>query len=268
MTSIATSIKDFNKSFAIQLRVIYALLMREIITRYGRHNIGFAWLFVEPMLFTIGIATLWYTLKNTHGSDLPIIPFAITGYSTVLLWRNVANRVTHAVEANTGLLYHRNVKVIDVFLARMLLEVSGATMSFLILSALCIIVGLMSLPYDFLIIVQGWGLLIWFSLALGLIVGSLATLSDIVDRLWHTFTYLLFPLSGAAYMASWLPSQLREYVLYLPMVNATEIIRFGYYGSMVETYGNAIYLIKCNLVFSFLGLLAVRYVSKRVESHH
>lgn len=248
--------------------MIYALLMREIITRYGRHNIGFAWLFVEPMLFTTGITVLWYTLKNTHGSDLPIVAFAVTGYSTVLLWRNVANRVTHAVEANTGLLYHRNVKVLDVFLARMLLEVSGATMSFLFLSFVFFASGFMRMPADFLVMFQGWFLLAWFALGLGMIVGSLAALSDLVDRLWHTFTYLLFPLSGAAYMVSWLPHQLQEYVLYLPMVHATEIIRQGYYGDMVSTFGDASYLIKCNLIFLFVGLLAVRYVSKKVESYH
>ena len=267
-TSYKKEIIEFFKSLRIQLRVIYALLMREIITRYGRHNIGFAWLFLEPMLFTTGITVLWYTLKNTHGSDLPIVPFAVTGYSTVLLWRNVANRVTHAVEANTGLLYHRNVKVLDVFLARMLLEVLGATMSFLILSFTFFFVDLMTVPSNFLMMFQGWFLLAWFALGLGMIVGSLAALSDIVDRLWHTFTYLLFPLSGAAYMVSWLPYQLQEYVLFLPMVHATEIIRQGYYGDIVNTFGDSYYLIKCNMVFSFLGLLAVRYVSKKIEGHH
>ena len=43
----------------IQKRVISALLMREILTRYGRHNIGFLWLFAEPMIFTVGVTVLW-----------------------------------------------------------------------------------------------------------------------------------------------------------------------------------------------------------------
>lgn len=44
---------SFWESLAIQRRVIGALLMREIITRYGRNNIGFLWLFVEPLLMTL-----------------------------------------------------------------------------------------------------------------------------------------------------------------------------------------------------------------------
>jgi len=46
---------DFLRSLVIQTRVIGALVMREIITRYGRHNIGFMWVFVEPMMFTGGV---------------------------------------------------------------------------------------------------------------------------------------------------------------------------------------------------------------------
>jgi capsular polysaccharide transport system permease protein len=46
-------------SLGIQRRVLYALLMREIITRFGRENLGVLWLVAEPMLFTLGVATLW-----------------------------------------------------------------------------------------------------------------------------------------------------------------------------------------------------------------
>lgn len=265
MTSYVSLFKSFHRSFKIQLRVIYALLMREIITRYGRHNIGFAWLFVEPMLFTLGITVLWYNLKTASGNSIPIVPFAITGYSTVLMWRNSANRVIHAIEANIGLLYHRNVKVLDVFLARMLLEIFGATISFLLLSVIFFSIGIMGLPEDFLLIIQGWVLLAWFSLALGLVVASFAELSELVDRFWHTITYLLFPLSGAAFMVHWLPEKLQNIVLYLPMLHSVEMIRHGYYGSVISTYEDLNYLIWSNLILSFVGLFMVKYVSSKVE---
>jgi hypothetical protein len=78
---------SLRRSWSIQRRVIWALLLREIMTRYGRHNIGFLWLFVEPMLFTLGVTALWTATQSAHGSNLPIVAFAITGYSSVLLWR-------------------------------------------------------------------------------------------------------------------------------------------------------------------------------------
>ena len=50
---------SLRRSLAIQSRIVRALLLREILTRFGRHNIGFLWLFVEPMLFTLGGCGVW-----------------------------------------------------------------------------------------------------------------------------------------------------------------------------------------------------------------
>src|SRR6185436_16405858 len=113
---------SFSASLRIQFRVIGALLMREIITRYGRDNLGFLWLFVEPMLFTVGVTALWTLLSLHQTFSLPIVAFAVTGYSTVLLWRNCASRCAWAINPNLGLLHHRNVKVLDLFITRILLE--------------------------------------------------------------------------------------------------------------------------------------------------
>ncbi len=266
MTNYLSSIKSFHHSFKIQLRVIYALLMREIITRYGRHNIGFAWLFVEPMVFTLGVAALWSFLKDAHGASYSIIPFAITGYSTILMWRNSANRVGNAVEANIGLLYHKNVKVLDVFLARIFLESIGATISLTVLMLFFIIVGGIDFPDNFLLMVYGWLLLFWFTIALSLFVGAMFQLSEVLDRLWHAVTYLLFPISGAGFFVDWMPENIQDILLCLPMVHSTEMLRHGYYGDLVPTYENPSYLIWFNVCLSFIGLVLVRHISNKLEA--
>lgn len=238
--------------------------MREIITRFGRHNIGFLWLFAEPMVFTLGVAALWTASKSLHGNQLPIVGFAITGYSSVLLWRNCANRCAKAIEANTALLFHRNVKVIDIMLARIILEIAGATISFIVLSAIFISVGLMAMPVDISTMLVAWFLTAWLATALALNVGVLSELSEVFDRLWHAFTYLLFPLSGAAFLVDWLPEQARTFVLYVPMVHGTEMLRHGYYGDIITTYENPSYLIICSMVLTLIGLVGIRYLSTRI----
>ncbi len=248
----------------IQRRVVYALLMREIITRYGRHNIGFLWLFVEPMVFTLGVTALWTATKAAHGSDLPIVGFAVTGYSSVLLWRNVASRCAKAIEANAALLFHRNVKVIDIMLARIILEIAGATISFIVLSAIFIAVGLMALPADIFTMMIAWFLTAWFATGLALNVGVLSELSEVFERLWHAFTYILFPLSGAAFLVDWLPEMFKNVVLYVPMVHGTEMLRHGYYGDLVNTYENPAYLMIFSLVLTGTGLFGIKYMSKRI----
>src|SRR5579863_6915692 len=98
---------SFFHSLAIQIRVVHALLMREIITRFGRDNLGVLWLVGEPMIFTLGVATLWTMAGLSHVTTIPVIAFAVTGYSSVLMWRNAASHSSMAVEHNKALLYHR-----------------------------------------------------------------------------------------------------------------------------------------------------------------
>ena len=255
----------FVRSLTIQIRVIGALLMREVITRYGRHNIGFMWLFLEPMLFTLGVTALWTITKTAHGSNLPIVPFAITGYSSVLLWRNGSGRCAKAIEPNLSLLYHRNVRVIDVFFSRLILEIAGITISLIVISLICISFDWMQVPADILTMVIAWILLAWFAAALGLVVGAISERSEMFERLWHTVMYLLFPLSGALFMVDWLPKAAQEIVFWLPMVHGTEMLRHGYFGDSVRTYENPSYFIFINLITSFIGLALVKETGRRVE---
>lgn len=248
----------------IQARVIWALLMREIITRYGRHNIGFMWMFVEPMMFTLGVAALWSFAGFSHGSSIPIVAFAVTGYSAVLLWRNMPNRTVGAVEPNLALMYHRNVKVMDIFASRILLEVAGATMSFTILSLLFIAIGWMPYPEDIMKVLVGWFMLAWFGGALAFTVGGLSAMSEVVDKVWHPITYLMFPLSGAMFMVEWLPETAQKILLYLPMVHGVEILREGYFGSAVRAHYDIAYMGVICLCLTLLGLSLTREVGRRV----
>ena len=255
----------FKQSLIVQGRVIHALLMREVITRFGRQNLGVLWLVAEPMVFTLGVAALWSAAGMAHGSSLPIVAFAITGYSSVLLWRNCANRASMAITQNKSLLFHRNVRVVDVLFTRSLLEIGGASGSFLVLSMIFIGVGAMAAPADPLLVVAGWLMLSWFGISLSLIIGAATAYSHIAEKLWHPAAYLLFPLSGAAFMVDWLSADFQQIVLLLPMVHGVEMLRDGFFGHSTRTHYDAGYMAICCLVLTLIGLALSREAGKRVE---
>ncbi|PEQ13806.1 sugar ABC transporter permease [Novosphingobium sp. PC22D] len=252
------------ESLAIQIRILGALLIREMLTRYGRHNIGFLWLFVEPMLFTLGVTALWTATKSVHGSDLPIVAFALTGYSSVLLWRNMPSRCIGALWANLALMYHRNIKVLDIYLARLILEFGGATISFTTLALVFITLGWLEPPQDILEIVGGWLIIAWFGSALAIWLGALSHESELVDKLWHPFSYLMFPLSGAAFLVDALPKFAQEAVLWIPIVHGVEIVREGWFGEHARAHYDLGYVLPFCLVLSFVALIQVRKTARRV----
>ena len=86
-------------------------------------------------------------------------------------------------------------------------------------------------PENPLEVVGAWLLTAWFGGAFAMFLGSLAERSETIEKLWHPVAYLLFPLSGAAYLVDALPKSFQNAALWLPMVNGAEMVREGYFGS-------------------------------------
>ncbi|AWX15656.1 sugar ABC transporter permease [Mergibacter septicus] len=255
----------FKQSLVIQGRVIGALIMREIITRYGRNNIGFLWLFVEPLLFTLVIVLMWKFFRANHYSTLNIIAFVITGYPMAMMWRNTSNRVIGAISANISLLYHRNVRVLDTLVSRMLLEIAGATIAQIVIMAVLMLVGWINLPVDVFEMLLAWLLMAFFAIGLGLIISSIVYYFEAFGKIWGTLSFVMLPLSGAFFFVNSFPPKIQQYLLYLPMVNGTEMFRDGYFGHSVTTHFDPMFILKCDLIMLFIGLVLVKRFSKGIE---
>ena len=76
--------------------------------------------------------------------------------------------------------------------------------------------------------------------------------------------YLLFPLSGAAFLVDALPPAFREVVLYLPMVHGVELLREGYFGSHFTAHYDLAYMGSVTLVMTVIGLAELRSLGSRV----
>ena len=247
-------------SWKIARRVIGALVLRELLTRYGRNNIGFLWLFVEPMLFVAVVTAVWTATRRLHGSDIPIVAFALTGYTSMLLWRGMPGRCMGALKSNRTLLYHRQVTIMDVYVARVLLETMAITTSFVALGIIFCALEWTPAPGDAMQVLEGWLLLAWFGIGFGLTVAGLAQKYPVVENLWAPFSYVLMPFSGVAYVADALPQTMRDVVLWLPMLNALEYLREGWFGSVMHAHYDIPYVVVFNMILSFIGISLVRQI--------
>ncbi len=231
--------------------------MREILTRFGRHNIGFLWLFVEPMVFTLAITILWNMLHDSK-EGMSVTAFVMTGYSTLLLWRNMPSRCASALQPNYSLLFHRQVRPLDIYCSRVALEAIGATTSLITLTLLFSAAGLMELPKNILWASFGWLMLMWYASAVALTVGALSEKSEIVDKIWHPFMYIMVPLSGCFFTVASVPEQFREILLYNPMISWVEIFREGYMGDSHVWFYHVLYATTCNMVLTLIAFSLVR----------
>ena len=116
---------SFASAWAVQRRVIGALLMREIQARWGRRNLGFAWLFFEPLVFALPVLAMWSLMHHGANSGVPFLAFMWSGYLPLLMFRHVTSHCLYAVRSGGALFYHRDITPFDVVFARIGLEVIG-----------------------------------------------------------------------------------------------------------------------------------------------
>ena len=139
--------------WAIQQRVIVALVRRELATRFGRENIGFLWMMAEPLLFPALVALGWRLLRGPSEHGLSVIAFVVTGYVPLTLFRHAVGRSVGVFSANSGLLYHRQIGLVDLIFVRVLIEVVGAMMAYVGIAGLLIWCGAFPVPADMVMLV-------------------------------------------------------------------------------------------------------------------
>jgi capsular polysaccharide transport system permease protein len=256
----------FRQSWAAQRRVLGALVMRDIQTRWGRRNLGFAWLFLEPLVFAFPVLTMWSMMRPSHDHGIPVIAFLWSGYLPLLLFRHVTALAMYSVRTNGALMYHRAVQPLDLVVARCGLEVIGNLAaifsSFMIFYAL----GLVEWPQNVPLLLLGVFYMAWWSCAVCLVVAGLSERTDLVEHIWPPFSYIYMPISGFFYLAAWLPPSLREVALtVLPSLHSYEMIRSGLFGGQIQAFYDIQYVTTYLAILTLFGLWLVRNVREYIE---
>jgi capsular polysaccharide transport system permease protein len=257
-------VPSLSQGWNIQVRVIGALMIRELTTRFGRENIGFLWIMVEPLLFAVLVGVLWRVMKGPFEFGIDIVAFTVSGYIPLVLFRSSVNRGVKTFTANGGLLYHRQVTILDLLLVRFLIELIGHMMAYLFIGLVLGVFGIFPVPYDLGFMLLGGFYFALFSFAVMLVVAPLSEFSETVEKVVPITTYLMVPFSGAFFLVSSLAPEAARIALYSPPVHGMEMMRYGLFGPSIDPrfdyVSPLIFCIPCMV----LGLLLCRLVRKRL----
>jgi capsular polysaccharide transport system permease protein len=245
----------------IQTRVIGALMIRELTTRFGRENIGFLWMMVEPLLFAVLVSIMWTVLRaDEHG--ISVAAFIVTGYIPLTLFRNAVSRSIGLFTANGSLMYHRQIKVLDFIFVRVFIEMIGSMMAYIFIGIVLYSLGLFPMPYDIGYVIAGWFLYCLFTLSVCSILAPLSEMSEVLEKLIPVTTYIMIPFSGTFNMVSWLAPKLRGVMYWSPPVNAMEMMRYGIFGDRVTPYFDPLVPLGVSMVCLVVGLALCRRIRR------
>ncbi len=240
-------------------------MLRELATRYGRDNAGFFWIILEPMMFTVGVIFMYRGIMGPYDRSINLVPFILTGYMPLVMIRHTVMYSMNAAKMNGQLLYHRAVSVLDLFMARTILEVIGVTLGFFIIFGMMLAVGLAPIPYDIGLMYQGWFIDALTGVGLAFMLGAISEIFEVVERIVGLAMYLLVPISGTLFLSDWLPESVRGLALSLPFLNCTEMIRAGLFGPSIHPHYYAGYTALVAMTMVVVGLMLVRQVRSHLD---
>jgi capsular polysaccharide transport system permease protein len=246
-------------------RVLHALVLREIMTRFGRENLGFVWLVLEPLILTTMVMIGWTIIYGSAKHGVTIVQLVLTGYSMLTLWRHIIGRFTHCFRHNAGLMFHRNVKPMDTIFARLFLESVGTLVSFFVSYTVLYVIDWIPPIHDTLLLLTAWILLTFFAFSAALIVSALCELWEPTEKFIQPLMYITIPLTGAFFMLSWIPSDYHDALLLSPMINTVEMFRAALIGPSTQTYYHPDYVILVSLVLTAFGLLLMRKAQAHIR---
>lgn len=248
-----------------QLRVIGALVMREIHTRFGRENLGYAWLFLEPMILAGSVATLQKIAGHGLPGGLPTFSYYIVSYTPYYLFRSLLTRAASSFEANHSLFFHARVTLLDTLIARTILETAAVLIALAIfLAGVGAVTG--EWPHDPLMVAGGIVQMALLGHGLALLICASSVLgAHNIDRIVHPFTYFTIPITGAFFMVWWLPTEAQRWALMVPTVHIYEFIREAHFGPVVPYTYDLGFLFSVIVVLNVAGMLAMRAARRHLE---
>ena len=250
----------------VQMRAVHALIVRDMMMRYGRANIGFLWVVLEPMILTAGVLVLWSALKAPYEHGVQIISLVMTGYMPLTLWRHMTQAGVFAFRRSMSLLYHRHITLLDAFIARMILEMIGTTTALVIVYLILFAAGLVSPFDDPGLALLGWVAMAMLSLGVAACIAVLTEYFEASEKFIQPFQYFMLPLSGAFFMIEWLPYDVQQLALLNPTVHCYEMIRAGLFGGGVVTHYTPWYPALCGVVLLAAGISRFEAVRDRLHT--
>jgi capsular polysaccharide transport system permease protein len=239
-------------------------MIRELVTRFGRENIGFLWMMAEPLLFAGLVGVMWRYLHGPEEHGVSIVAFIASGYIPLTLFRQSVQRSTRIFSVNGSLLYHRQIKILDFIFVRFLIEVIGAMMAFVFIAAILIVLNEFPVPADIGALLAGWFLYCMFTFSLCLVLAPLSEMSDVLEKLTPVTIYITIPFTGTFTMISWLAPQLQGLMLYSPFMSPMELMRHGIFGDRVHAIWDVTVPISSTIILTVIGLTLCRRVRRRL----
>ncbi|TCU32296.1 ABC transporter permease [Rhizobium azibense] len=236
------------------IRVVAALLIREMSTRFGNKPGGYIWAILDPAAHIAFMSVIFMAIARLPalGTSFPL--FFATGYIAFQFYAAMCSFLNGAIKSNRTLLSYPNVAPIDTIVARYVLQ--AATTIFVAICVLGAIIVTMHQPPELY-----WPAILEAALAATLLGLGFGIFNTIVflrypfyEQVFNIVNRPMFLISGVFFLPDALPGPMREIVLFNPLVHVVMLFRQGFYPQYRAAELDMFYLYSFVFTAIFAGL--------------
>lgn len=258
----AGSLHRKKRPFA-SLRTITALVLREMVTTYGRSPGGYVWAVLEPVA-GIALLTLIFSAgfrSPALGTSFPL--FYATGMLPFLMFTDVSGKISLAILFSKPLLAYPAVTYMDAILARFVVNMlTQLLVSYVLLGGIMLFFDTQIVP-DYPTIVLGFAMAAMLALGIGTLNCYLFVRVPLWQRAWSILMRPMFIISCIFFIFDTIPQPYRDILWYNPLVHIVGLMRRGFYANYDAAYVSLMYLTGVSMV-CFLAGIVLLYRGHRV----
>lgn len=241
-------------SLAIFSSVIFALLLREIQTRFGSKKFGYFWALFDALTLIVGLAIFRGIIIKANIKGVEVVVFIAISFLAYFLFRNIVTQSMNAFSANKALFNYKQVKPIDTIFSRVIIEILLTLFASIILIAIGLYVGFDLRIQNFNMVLLAILWLILFAMGIGIFT---AVVSSFYEWFQKLISFIMMPLlvgSGLFYTVDSLPQEYQKYILYNPLIHFMEMIHGYYFYTLDTQYVDYVYMTYWTLIPLSSGL--------------
>ena len=216
---------------------------------------GAVWMLLEPICHLLIFSLLFSLIrgKSVAGIDFPV--FVLVGMAPFLLFRNTALRLMDSPKENRSLFAYKQIKPLDTYIARALVEFSISATVYAIL-----VFGFAWYGFDMSVKAPiQWVLTILlgllFAFGLGVLLSLIAHAIPGSKLFIRMMFFPLYFISGVLIPAAYLPHAMLPLLLLNPFLHLLELIRAEIFPFYMPVDGVSLhYVIAFSLVLLFVSL--------------
>ena len=236
-------------------RTIFALMLREMSTTYGRSPGGYIWAVLEPAVGILLLTAIFSAAFRTPplGVNFPI--FYASGLVPFTLFLTVNGKMGIALLFSKPLLEYPTVTFVDALLARFLTNVITQLMVAYVIIGFILIAYATQTILDMPRIILGFTMAASLALGIGTMNCFLISRYPVWQQIWSIVNRPLFLISCVFYTFETIPAPFNDYLWWNPIVHVVGVTRSGFYSYYDAAYASPLYVFGLSIGLTCFGLL-------------